>query len=104
MGENSSQRVFAERSSKNPLKSVISEDFWSEWRDSNARLPAPKAGALPTGLHPDLKPEDTVSGWFPIINEENENFKGERELTVENFHDTLGKANFTHRLFREEAR
>ena len=27
--------------------------FWSEWRDSNPRHPAPKAGALPTALHPD---------------------------------------------------
>ena len=27
--------------------------FWSEWRDSNSRHPAPKAGALPTALHPD---------------------------------------------------
>ena len=27
---------------------------WSEWRDSNSRPPAPKAGALPTGQHPDL--------------------------------------------------
>ena len=25
---------------------------WSEWRDSNSRLPAPKAGALPTAPHP----------------------------------------------------
>ena len=26
--------------------------FWSEWRDSNSRPPAPKAGALPTAQHP----------------------------------------------------
>ena len=26
---------------------------WSEWRDSNSRHPAPKAGALPTALHLD---------------------------------------------------
>ena len=26
---------------------------WSEWGDSNARPPAPKAGALPTAQHPD---------------------------------------------------
>ena len=26
--------------------------FWSEWRDSNPRHPAPKAGALPAALHP----------------------------------------------------
>ena len=25
---------------------------WSEWRDSNSRPPAPKAGALPTAQHP----------------------------------------------------
>ena len=29
--------------------------FWSEWGDSNSRHPAPKAGALPTALHPDMK-------------------------------------------------
>ena len=27
--------------------------IWSEWRDLNPRHPAPKAGALPTALHPD---------------------------------------------------
>ena len=27
---------------------------WSEWRDSNSRPPAPKAGALPTAQHPDV--------------------------------------------------
>ena len=27
--------------------------FWSECRDSNSGPPAPKAGALPTALHPD---------------------------------------------------
>ena len=27
--------------------------FWSKWRDSNSRHPAPKAGALPTALHLD---------------------------------------------------
>ena len=27
--------------------------LWSEWRDSNSRPPAPKAGALPTAQHPD---------------------------------------------------
>lgn len=25
--------------------------FWSEWQDSNLRLPAPKAGRLATDLH-----------------------------------------------------
>ena len=34
-----------------PHKRIL--DFWSEWRDSNSRHPAPKAGALPTALHPD---------------------------------------------------
>lgn len=29
--------------------------LWSEWRDLNSRLPHPKCGALPTGLHPDIK-------------------------------------------------
>ena len=29
--------------------------FWSEWRDSNSRHPAPKAGALPAALHPDTE-------------------------------------------------
>ena len=29
--------------------------FWSEWGDSNSRHPAPKAGALPTALHPVMK-------------------------------------------------
>ena len=28
--------------------------FWSEWRDSNPRHPAPKAGALPAALHPEI--------------------------------------------------
>ena len=28
--------------------------MWSEWRDSNSRHPAPKAGALPAALHPDI--------------------------------------------------
>ncbi len=31
------------------------EDFWSEWPGLNRRPPAPKAGALPTGLHPVMK-------------------------------------------------
>ena len=28
---------------------------WSEWRDLNPRHPAPKAGALPTALHPVIE-------------------------------------------------
>ena len=43
------------RGYKNPLKGTLSEDFWSEWRDSNSRHPGPKPGALPTGPHPDIK-------------------------------------------------
>ena len=31
---------------------------WSEWRASNSRLPAPKAGALPTAPHPVI--------WFSV--------------------------------------
>lgn len=37
------------KNSKTPLKSAISGEFWSEWRDSNARPLAPKASALPLG-------------------------------------------------------
>ena len=40
---------------KNPPIKIISEDFWSEWGDSNSRHLAPKASALPTALHPDMK-------------------------------------------------
>ena len=29
--------------------------FWSEMGDSNSRHPAPKAGALPTALHPEAE-------------------------------------------------
>ena len=28
---------------------------WLEWGDSNSRHPAPKAGALPTALHPGMR-------------------------------------------------
>ena len=38
---------------KNPLILLISEDFWSEWPDSNRRPQHPKCRALPTALHPD---------------------------------------------------
>ena len=37
---------------KPPFLAVFSV-FWSEMGDSNSRHPAPKAGALPTALHPD---------------------------------------------------
>ena len=35
--------------------SAFGDSKWSEWGDSNARPPAPKAGALPTAQHPDAK-------------------------------------------------
>ena len=37
---------------KNRLKWRFFLYRWSEWRDLNPRHPAPKAGALPTALHP----------------------------------------------------
>ena len=37
---------------KNRLKRRFFLYRWSEWRDLNPRHPAPKAGALPTALHP----------------------------------------------------
>ena len=40
---------------KKPLKSPISEVFWSEWGDSNARSLEPKSSAIPTSLHPDIQ-------------------------------------------------
>ncbi len=49
-----------------PLKSTISAADWSEWRDSNARLPAPKAGALPTGLHPEIRQKKLASFRFRL--------------------------------------
>ena len=39
---------------KIPLKSTISEGFWSEQCGSNARSPGPKPGAIPTSLYPDI--------------------------------------------------
>ena len=41
----------------NPLWTLM----WSEWRDSNPRHPAPKAGALPTALHPDILFSATIN-------------------------------------------
>ena len=35
-----------------PPKRRFFWERWSEWQDSNLRHPAPKAGALPTALHP----------------------------------------------------
>ena len=44
-----------QRIRKIPLKSTISEGFWSEWGDSNARSLEPKSSAIPTSLHPDIQ-------------------------------------------------
>ena len=38
-----------------PPKMAVFPVFWSEMGDSNSRHPAPKAGALPTALIPDIK-------------------------------------------------
>ena len=38
-----------QRIRKIPLKSLISEGFWSEWGDSNARSPGPKPMSEPSG-------------------------------------------------------
>ena len=40
---------------------------WSEWGDSNSRHPAPKAGALPTALHPDILLSAGRPRYFLII-------------------------------------
>ena len=40
---------------RDPDRIIIRVPLWSEWRDSNARLPHPKCGALPTGLHPEIQ-------------------------------------------------
>ena len=42
-----------EKVHRNSIK--ITVDLWSEWRDLNPRHPAPKAGALPTALHPVIE-------------------------------------------------
>ena len=34
---------------------MISEGFWSEWGDSNARSLEPKSSAIPASLHPDIQ-------------------------------------------------
>ena len=44
-----------QRIRKIPLKSTISEGFWSEWGDSNARSLEPKSSAIPASLHPDIQ-------------------------------------------------
>ena len=47
------QNLHRSKQRKNPLRSPISENFWSEWPDSNRRPQHPKCRALPTALHPD---------------------------------------------------
>ena len=46
--------LYTNKKVQNPLMRIL--DFWSKWRDSNSRHPAPKAGALPTALHLDKLP------------------------------------------------
>ena len=61
--------VFAPQQTKNkksPLKSTISEGFWSEQCGSNARSPGPKPGAIPTSLYPDIQ-------FLPLYHGEGEN-------------------------------
>ena len=43
-----------QRIRKTPLKSLISEGFWSEWRGSNSRPRGPKPRVLSAELHPDI--------------------------------------------------
>lgn len=43
-----------QRIRKTPLKSTISEGFWSEWRGSNSRPRGPKPRVLSAELHPDI--------------------------------------------------
>ena len=45
---------------------MISEGFWSEWGDSNARSLEPKSSAIPTSLHPDIQ-------FLPLYHGEREN-------------------------------
>ena len=46
--------LYTNKKVQKPHKRIL--DFWSKWRDSNSRHPAPKAGALPTALHLDKLP------------------------------------------------
>ena len=43
-----------QRIRKIPLKSLISEGFWSEWGDLNTQPRHPKCRALPVEPHPDI--------------------------------------------------
>ena len=52
--------------------------YWSEWRDSNPRHPAPKAGALPTALHPgNIKLWHKIYHSFQIVSSGEEEMKSE---------------------------
>ena len=50
---NAAARSKAFLNMKNPSKSSILTDFWSEWRDLNSRPRDPKSRTLPTAPHPD---------------------------------------------------
>ena len=51
---------------KNRLKRRFFCQRWSECGDSNPGPPAPKAGALPTAQHPDMKLWDCPGGFSQI--------------------------------------
>ena len=52
---NSKTAKIEQKTQKNSLKRWFFCDRWSECGDSNPGPPAPKAGALPTAQHPDMK-------------------------------------------------
>ena len=52
-----------------PQKRIL--DFWSKWRDSNSRHPAPKAGALPTALHLGVADRRIIPHLFEKSNQKN---------------------------------
>ena len=41
--------------------------LWSEWRDSNPRHPAPKAGALPAALHPVVVRRNSLPVFVAVL-------------------------------------
>lgn len=49
------QRIFSP-----PHKPLMLSPLMSEWQDSNLRPPAPKAGAIPTTLHSEIKKRLTI--------------------------------------------
>lgn len=46
-------RIWVTARLRNPMR--FTDPIWSGWKVSNLRSPAPKAGALPTKLHPDIR-------------------------------------------------